>query len=90
MSVDASGALTSFVSSSTVRVKLMVHLARSPMTPTELAAVENKHVSHVSRALAELRASGLIEPVSVRSRERKYMLTIQGFMICAEVMKMAR
>ena len=59
-------------------------------TPTELASLENKHVSHVSRALAELRAQGLIEPVSNLSRERKYRATIQGLTVCASLVKLAK
>jgi DNA-binding transcriptional ArsR family regulator len=90
MPANGSGTLTTFVSSSRVRVRLLEDLSKSPMTPTELAYIENKHVSHVSRALSELRANGLVEPVSLQSRERKYRVTIQGLQICADVMKLVR
>lgn len=90
MSSEGFGTLTTFVTSSRVRVKLLEDLARAPLTPTELASLENKHVSHVSRALAELRAQGLIEPVSNLSRERKYRATIQGLTVCASLVKLAK
>jgi DNA-binding transcriptional regulator GbsR (MarR family) len=48
------------------------------MTPTELASIEKKHVSHVSRALAELRAEGLVEPIWTSSREKYYRATARG------------
>ena len=48
------------------------------MTVTELASMERKHMSHVSRALSELRAQGLIEPVRGPPRERRYRATGEG------------
>jgi len=43
--------------------------------------MENKHVSHVSRALSELRVRGLVEPLNSESRERYYKVTLQGYAI---------
>ena len=67
-----------FVASSEVRLKLLGHLAKDAMTPTELAVMEKKHISHVSRAIAELRAHGLVAPVYTSSRERYYRATQHG------------
>ena len=57
-----------------------------PMTPTELASIERKHVSHVSRALAELKAQGLVEPVFHQSRERYYRATHNGLSLYATLL----
>ena len=90
MSLNGSGRLTTFVSKSEVRSKVLVDLSRGPMTPTELASIENKHVSHVSRALAELCAEGLVEPISTSSRERYYRATDRGLTFALRFMKVAK
>ncbi len=79
-----------FVSSSSVRRKLLGHLVKGPKTPTELASIENKHVSHVSRALTELRERGLVEQMSSASRERYYRATNQGYSIYASMLKIIK
>lgn len=81
MSLNGYGRLTTFVSKSEVRSKVLIHLSRGPMTPTELASIEKKHVSHVSRALAELRAEGLVEPIWTSSKEKYYRATDRGLML---------
>lgn len=84
------GSLTrsaTFVSSSSVRSKLLEQLISGPKTPTELASMEGKHVSHVSRALAELRERGLVEQMSSASRERYYRATSQGMTIYTSMIK---
>lgn len=78
---------TAFVSSSSVRSRLLEHLLTGPKTPTELASIEGKHVSHVSRALAELRDRGLVEQTSSASRERYYRATSQGMAIYMSMLK---
>lgn len=60
------------------------------MTPTELAALERKHISHVSRALAELRAEGLVEPISSDSREKYYRATDLALSMAARFTKTAK
>jgi len=90
MSLNGSGRLTTFVSKSEVRSKVLVHLSRGPMTPTELASIENKHVSHVSRALAQLCAEGLVEPISTSSRVRYYRATDRGLTLTLQFMKIAK
>jgi len=90
MSLDGFGRLAAFVSSSEVRSKVLLDLSKGPMTPTELASIERKHVSHVSRALAELRAEGLVEPVWTSSRERYYRATNRGLSLSVQFMRMPK
>jgi DNA-binding transcriptional ArsR family regulator len=70
-----------FVEKSRIRSRLIELLSNRPRTPTELASIERKHVSHVSRALAELRERGLVEAISTESRERYYRTTYLGLAI---------
>jgi len=81
MILEGSPPVLDFVKRSGVRRKLLEQIARRPRTPTELASMENKHVSHVSRALSELRVRGLVEPLNSESRERYYKVTLQGYAI---------
>ncbi len=76
-----------FVSSSSVRSRLLEQLITGPKTPTELAVMEGKHVSHVSRALSELKERGLVEQLSSASRERYYRATSQGMTIYTSMIK---
>ena len=79
-----------FVANSNIRKKLLGQLSTGPKTPTELAIMEDKHVSHVSRALAELRVRGLVEPILGDSRERYYRVTNQGhaiYLIVSRIIK---
>ena len=69
---------------------MLLDLAKGPMTPTELASIEKKHVSHVSRALAELRAEGLVEPVWTSSREKYYRATNRGLSLSIQFMRMLK
>jgi DNA-binding transcriptional ArsR family regulator len=90
MSLDGFGLVVSFVSRSEVRSHVLEDVLRGPRTPSELASIENKHVSHVSRALAELRAQGLVEPVSNESRRKYYRATDLGFLMAATFTKTPR
>jgi DNA-binding transcriptional ArsR family regulator len=63
------------------------HLRGGPKTPTELANLESKHVSHVSRALKELSDWGVVEPLRRESRERYYKMTTRGYQIYASLSK---
>ncbi len=62
-------------------------MVSGPKTPTELASMDGKHVSHVSRALAELKERGLVEQMSSASRERYYKATSQGMSIYSTMLK---
>lgn len=53
----------------------------SPKTPTELASLENKHLSDVSRMLKKLRDDGLVVYRDSGSRERYYIATVEGYRI---------
>lgn len=75
------GRAVAFVSGSSIRSKMLELLITGPKTPTELASIESKHVSHVSRALGELRDRGLVEQLHSRSRERYYRATGQGLSV---------
>lgn len=79
----------SFVKGSTVRKKLLERLASRPHTPTELASMESKHVSHVSRALLELKTWGLVSASASGSRERYYRITSEGYAILASAIMRA-
>ena len=62
-------------------LRLLYLLVGSPKTPTELAALEKKHLSEVSRTLRTMRDSGLVEFVNTGSRERYYHATEQGYFL---------
>ena len=90
MSLSGIGRAVSFVSRSEVRSHVLVDISKGPRTPSELASIENKHVSHVSRALSELRAQGLVESIPSNSRERYYRATDRGYLIIATFTKSLR
>lgn len=87
MSLNGFGRVVSFVSRSEVRSRVLEDVLRGPKTPSELAIIEKRHVSHVSRALAELRAQGLVEPISSQNRPRYYRATDLGFLMAATFTK---
>ena len=79
-----------FLARSGVRKAILFQLIIHPSTPSELAAIERKHVSHVSRALGEMRRKGLVEYSLSRSRERYYKATDLGYMAMIVYMRNAR
>ena len=60
-------------------LRLLYHLVGSPKTPTELATMEKKHLSQVSRTLRTLRDSGFVEYTQTGSRQRYYRVTAEGY-----------
>jgi len=60
-------------------LRLLYYLVGSPRTPTELATIEKKHLSQVSRTLRTLRDSGLVEYTQTGSRQRYYRVTEEGY-----------
>jgi DNA-binding transcriptional ArsR family regulator len=82
--------IPSTVASSGVRFKLLSYLVSTPRTPTELASLEKKHVSHVSRALSELRTMGLVESMETGSRERVYRSTDRGYLLFLMISRSTR
>ncbi len=77
--------VVTYVEGSAIRSKLLERLASKPCTPTELATMESKHISHVSRALIELKEHGLVSASPSGSRERYYKITSQGYAIYATI-----
>ena len=60
-------------------LRLLYYLVGSPKTPTELATMEKKHLSQVSRTLRSLRDNGLVEYTQTGSRQRYYRVTEEGY-----------
>lgn len=78
------------MSSSSVRLKLLFHLITGPKSPSQLATIERKHVSHVSRALAELRSRGLVEYAASGSREHYYKVTNEGYAVLVAITRVMK
>jgi len=74
-SADVAG----FVSGSTLRSSVLELVSVKSVTPTEVAKIENKHVSHICRTLRELEGAGLVEIVSSQSRQKYYKATQFGY-----------
>jgi len=60
-------------------LRVLADLVASPKTPTELAHLENKHLSEISRALRQLRDDGFVEFTNTGSRQRYYRATDAGY-----------
>ncbi|MGD0396914.1 MAG: winged helix-turn-helix domain-containing protein [Nitrososphaerales archaeon] len=76
-----------FVSQSEVRARVLTVLSKASRTPTEIARLEDKHVSHVCRSIKELEAQGLVEVAWSESGERYYRTTRSG---CALVLNLSQ
>ncbi len=61
------------------KFRLLGYLATQPRTPTELASLESKQLSAISRWLGELRKMGYVEATPTSSRERYYKVTNVGY-----------
>jgi len=72
------------------RLKLLYYLVVKPRTPTELASLENKHLSDVSRGLSRLRAQGLVEYEWTGARERYYRATQEGYIMLYAALRQGR
>jgi DNA-binding MarR family transcriptional regulator len=70
----------SYVISSRYRIKTLQHLAEGPATPSQIASDESVGISHVSRALQELRDRSLSELLVSENRKkgRVYGVTEKG------------
>jgi len=77
--------LADFVTRSDVRVEVLGDLSRGPKTPTELASLHSEHVSHVCRALAELKAQGLVESAQREANRRYYKVTQKGLELSGSI-----
>jgi DNA-binding MarR family transcriptional regulator len=63
------------------RLRLLFHIIVRPRTPTELALIERKHLSNVSRTLGELKKQGLVYASPSGSRETYYAVTREGYLV---------
>ena len=72
------------------KLRLLIDLFNGPRTPTELATIEKKHLSQVSRALGDLRRHGLVEVTLSGSRERYYKPTPVGYSMINEILRLTR
>jgi len=81
-----------YISRSSVRTKILEHLfQRGPTTPTELASMDREYLSHISRALAELKAQGLVRSIAIpSSRQKYYETTRKGIELYASISHLPR
>ncbi len=71
--------LFGYVNASTYRKKVLQSLAKNTMTPREIERTINIKISHISRALTELKEKKLAECINPSIRKYKmYQLTKQG------------
>ena len=73
-----------------VKIRLLIDLINGPRTPTELASIEKKHLSQISRVLGDLKKHGLVEVTDTGSRERYYKPTRDGYYMINEIMRLTR
>ena len=76
-----------YVGGSKVRLRLLLSLITGPKSQSQLASMENKHVSHVSRALSEMKVRGIVESLPGGSRETFYRLTSEGYIVYSVLSK---
>ena len=67
-----------YVRSSKYRVTVLKTLEKGPKNPSAIAEEENKHISHISRALSELENRDLVSVHGDGSRYRIYQITEIG------------
>jgi len=75
-----------FVLSSETRFRILSFLSKDAETPTQLAKLVEKHLSHISRALRELESKDLVicsNPKNTKPRE--YHLTAEGDRLLREI-----
>jgi predicted transcriptional regulator len=78
-----------FVLGSDLRFKILSRLAGEAQTPTSIASTYDKHVSHVSRALKELRVRRLVSCVTPENRKnRYYTVTARGARVLSELRRL--
>lgn len=70
----------SFVVSSVYRQTVLLPLDNGPATPSTIAEVSDRPISHISRALGDLRDEGLVELLvsEERKKGRIYGLSDRG------------
>ena len=64
--------IVSFVTSSTIRFKVLIALNKSKLTPTNLAKQLHYPISHISTTLKALEEHGLIKCLTKMRRKNKF------------------
>ena len=88
MAVTARG--IEFVSRSEGRARVLTILSGATHTPTEIAKLEDKHISHVCRTIRELEAQGLVEVAWSESGKRYYRTTKSGYALVLTLTQRAK
>ncbi|MCF2143104.1 MAG: winged helix-turn-helix domain-containing protein [Candidatus Heimdallarchaeota archaeon] len=71
--------IVSFVTSSTIRLKILIELNRNKLTPTNLSNKLHYPISHISSTLKTLENNGLIECLTEKRRKNKFFtISIKG------------
>lgn len=70
--------LAAYVQSSEYRIATLSILEERPTNPTNIAESQDVALSHVSRALKELREKEMVSVHGTNSRRRLYQLTDRG------------
>lgn len=83
--------MVSFVFSSELRLKTLLELSKSEFTPKQLSLSLDKPISHISKALRELRNKGLVECLTPKMRKaRFYTITRLGTQVLDEINKLTK
>lgn len=78
----------SYVLSSGLRFKILIHLNKTKDTPSNIAKSLTVHTSHISKALKELHNVGLVECLTPSRRKTKfYSLTGSGKLVIRNINK---
>jgi len=81
--------ILSYVFSSELRLKTLVELSKSKYTPKQLSLSLKQPISHVSKALKELKVKGLVECLTPsRKKARLYSITRNGNQVLDEINKL--
>jgi len=83
--------LVSFVTSSTIRFKVLIELNKTKLTPSNLAVQLHYPISHISSTLKSLEEHDLIECLTKKRRKNKFFtITEKGQMILDFINKETR
>ncbi|MBD3191170.1 MAG: winged helix DNA-binding protein [Candidatus Heimdallarchaeota archaeon] len=70
--VDVDWDIVSFVTSSTIRFKVLIELNKAKLTPSNLAEKLHYPISHISSTLTALQEKELVECLTKRRRKNKF------------------
>lgn len=81
--------LISFVTSSTLRFKVLIELNKKPKIPTKLSKDLSEPISHISKTLSELEEKNLVVCLTPERRKSKFYKNSQlGKDILSEINKL--